>query len=740
MKILVCIPSGPLAKGLRTLLGAVLLFSFFGQRATAGITVTQNTGAGATAWPGTPLVSTVSNPASQATVGESFSSATSLGQTFTVPAGSNYTLESIALYAGGGNGTSGPAPVTVNLYDLGSVTAPNPNSYSPNANLLGSGNGVAITYTAQANGLLRLDFTGGDQVTLGAGHMYVFELAGANGTNPLPWYRTTTDTFAGGAAYRNRAWINGTNARDFSLAVYGTVTTNQPAPADCTVNAAAVKQRIDGFGAGVAFLYNSGEYGLSPQDPLPETQFDQLFGTSGTQFGLTVIRLRISPDGNHADNITDGQRAKARGVRILATPWTPPAAMKDNGSLIHGSLLPAKYGDYVAFLNNYLAQMAAAGAPVDVLSIQNEPDWDPSYEGCAWTGEQFRTFCRDFAGGLNTAVMMPESLNFNPALSDPALNDPAALANVDYVGGHLYGATVRDYPLAHSLGIPTWMTEYLENDQVVRDAQGNPVKDVNGQLTPLGDQETIVGAVATGRQIVDCLTIGNMSAYIWWKCIGDANGLLNNAGAPQRRGYVMAQFSRFIRAGDYRIDVPANTGPLGISAFKDAASGRFAIVAVNTTSLPVTQNFNLQGITLATVTPHITSATQSLEAQTAVPISNSAFAYTIPATSVVTFAGNALAAPSFSVLPASQTVVAGGSVTFTAAASGNPAPTYQWRKDGVAIPGATNGSLTLGGVTGGDSANYTVLATNSSGSVVSSTAQLLVIVPPDTAVITITVE
>jgi hypothetical protein len=62
------------------------------------------------------------------------------------------------------------------------------------------------------------------------------------------------------------------------------------------------------------------------------------------------------------------------------------------------------------------------------------------------------------------------------------------------------GAGIQDYPLAHSLGKHTWMAEYLVNDQ------------------------TINAAVDTAQQISDTLTVGNMSAYIWWKTIGDANG------------------------------------------------------------------------------------------------------------------------------------------------------------------------------------------------------------------------
>src|SRR5262245_42714488 len=78
-----------------------------GAHAFAGVTVTQNVGPGATSWPDTPIISTVSNPSAQATVGESFTGATSYGQTFTIPQGADYKLQTIYLYVGGGTGTTG---------------------------------------------------------------------------------------------------------------------------------------------------------------------------------------------------------------------------------------------------------------------------------------------------------------------------------------------------------------------------------------------------------------------------------------------------------------------------------------------------------------------------------------------------------------------------------------------------------------------------------------------------------
>ena len=85
-----------------------------------------------------------------------------------------------------------------------------------------------------------------------------------------------------------------------------------------------------------------------------------------------------------------------------------------------------------------------------------------------------------------------------------------------------------------------------------------------------------------------------------------------------------------------------------------------------------------------------------------------------------------LVAPAITTQPVSQTVTAGTSVTFTAAASGTPAPTYQWRKDGVSLSGATAASYTLASVAAANAGAYTVVATNSAGSATSTGAVLTI--------------
>jgi hypothetical protein len=106
--------------------------------------------------------------------------------------------------------------------------------------------------------------------------------------------------------------------------------------------------------------------------------------------------------------------------------------------------------------------------------------------------------------------------------------------------------------------------------------------------------------------------------------------------------------------------------------------------------------------------------------------------YAVVATNLVgsaTSTGAALviaAPPVFTAQPVSQTAAARSDVTFVVSASGGPAPTFQWKKNGVTIPGATNATLFLKGVEKADEGSYSVEASNSMGWAISNRATLVV--------------
>jgi lysophospholipase L1-like esterase len=86
--------------------------------------------------------------------------------------------------------------------------------------------------------------------------------------------------------------------------------------------------------------------------------------------------------------------------------------------------------------------------------------------------------------------------------------------------------------------------------------------------------------------------------------------------------------------------------------------------------------------------------------------------------------------PSIASQPQSRTNVSGTTAAFSVVANGTPPLSYQWQFNGANIGGATGATFTLGNVQAGDAGNYTVVVTNSAGSVTSVVAILTVLVPP----------
>ncbi|MBI2929054.1 MAG: immunoglobulin domain-containing protein [Verrucomicrobia bacterium] len=102
----------------------------------------------------------------------------------------------------------------------------------------------------------------------------------------------------------------------------------------------------------------------------------------------------------------------------------------------------------------------------------------------------------------------------------------------------------------------------------------------------------------------------------------------------------------------------------------------------------------------------------------------------ITAKATITILPGAASPPAITTQPTSQTVNAGANVTFLVAATGTDPLSYQWKKDGADVGGATSATLTRNSVTASDAGSYTVVVSNLAGSATSSAATLTVNVPP----------
>jgi glucuronoarabinoxylan endo-1,4-beta-xylanase len=364
----------------------------------------------------------------------------------------------------------------------------------------------------------------------------------------------------------------------------------------CTINLASPQQTIRGFGGSSAW-----------HGQLTDADCDKLF----TTIGLSILRVRIDPDGLWDDEIQNAKKAAARGATVFASPWSPPASMKDNNNSIGGSLLPQNYGVYVNWLNNFSSTMQSNGVPLYALSVQNEPNINVNYESCNWTATQMFNFMVNNAGSINTRVMMPETFNYLKSYADPILNNTSGAANTDIVGYHWYGANQYSaWPNAASRGKDLWMTEHFSDDQ------------------------TLNGAIATAIEVHNIITVNQANAYVWW-WVKNLNCNIITDTQILKRGYVFGQFAKFVRPGSVRV---STSGGSNISAYTNA--GKAIIVAINSGTGAVTQTFTFQNGTVASVTPHVTSGTKNMNQEAIVSVNNGTFSYTLEPKSVTTFVQN----------------------------------------------------------------------------------------------------
>jgi len=409
-------------------------------------------------------------------------------------------------------------------------------------------------------------------------------------------------------------------------------------PTNCIVNWNEVHQRIDGFGASSGF-----------RSSLTTNQADMFFSTNNG-VGLSLLKSVIVAGTTVETNLM--QMAQARGARVWCTPYSPDAAFKNNGSINGGSFLSASNQAYASELAGFVAGMEQNyGVNIYALSIQNEPDIAANYQSCLWTPQQIHDFVPYLQSALlasnvaSTRIMLAEDDNWQTNYYLTAMSDPAVATNVGIIACH-------DYDGSPPSLLPAALPRLANTNAAFWESEVSTYDPYDGSMT---------NAIYWANRIHLFMTLAGVNAFNYWWLIVDNNtddneGLTDLSGNPAKRMYVLGNYSRFIRPGFYRIGV-SNNAPTLISAYKDPASGNFAIVAANSSFNTVTQIFDLAGFTASSVTPWITSDTLSLSNQPPVGITNSAFAYALPPLSVVTFAGQSAVATTLNIRQAGFNVI-----------------------------------------------------------------------------------
>uniref|UniRef100_UPI001F52748A glycoside hydrolase family 30 protein n=1 Tax=Flavobacterium sp. Root935 TaxID=1736610 RepID=UPI001F52748A len=86
-------------------------------------------------------------------------------------------------------------------------------------------------------------------------------------------------------------------------------------------------------------------------------------------------------------------------LTLFASPWSPPAFMKDNNDILHGGvLLPEFAPSWALYYAKFIKAYEKEGIPIWGLTVQNEPMAKQSWESCIYTPEAERDFLKNHLG------------------------------------------------------------------------------------------------------------------------------------------------------------------------------------------------------------------------------------------------------------------------------------------------------------------------------------------------------
>lgn len=376
----------------------------------------------------------------------------------------------------------------------------------------------------------------------------------------------------------------------------------KPNPTKIIINPQATFQTITGFG-GANRMW--GTQFLKPSEGT------KAFGLADGQLGLSIFRVRLSSNKTEWPLIIESvKEAKKYGAKILASPWSPPPALKSNKSDIGGHLLPENYKAFKDYINEFIVYMAQNGAAVDVVSIQNEPDIKVTYESCDWTAEEMINFLKAPGQIVGAKVAAPESFNFSQNITNALLANDEASQKFDIVAGHIYGGGLAKFPAAEQKKKEIWMTEYLMNLNV---GNAGAAKWITfSEAAKWGETLKMLTSVHDAM-------INNWNAYIWWylqrfySFIGDGEEGTTN-GEVLKRGFAFSHFSRFVRPNFIRIGVDnPSTNTLKITAYKK--DNQTIVEILNTEGFSI-KNTQLSGLSPTSATAYTTTESINLEKKT----------------------------------------------------------------------------------------------------------------------------
>lgn len=294
--------------------------------------------------------------------------------------------------------------------------------------------------------------------------------------------------------------------------------------------------------------------------------------------------------------LIDAEKAAGKKLKLMLSPWSPPAFMKTNGERKNGGSLKPEYRSlWAEYLCRYILEFKNRGFEVQRISLQNEPKAVQIWDSCIYTAHEEKEFLRDF---------------LFPALQKHALCDVEVFI-WDHNKERIY-ERVRDIvdettkEMVAGVAFHWYSGDHFEALDLVRQ-QYSQLKMVVSEscieYTKFGAADGELNAGRLSHEIIGDLN-GGVCAFYDWNILLDETGGPNHVGnfchAPflfdRQKKQLLPQliqkhfyhFSHYVEPGAMRIGFSKYTDKLDVTAFQNP-DGKIVAILLNRAkdSLPV---------------------------------------------------------------------------------------------------------------------------------------------------------
>ncbi|MFG3256039.1 glycoside hydrolase family 30 beta sandwich domain-containing protein [Streptomyces sp. NPDC048172] len=270
------------------------------------------------------------------------------------------------------------------------------------------------------------------------------------------------------------------------------------------------------------------------------------------------------------------------GIRVMGTPWSPPAWMKDGGKLEGGSLKRESYEEYADYLVRTAKAYAEAGVPLDELTVQNEPLFETTYPSTHMSAAEQADFLRVLDGkltaaGLDTGLFAYDHNWDKPEYPLEVLEKTKDVERVQGAAFHCYGGQPEAQQQVRDAGERVFFTECSGTDS---DDPARTFPDTLKWQT----ENLVIRSLRSGSETVVLwnLALDAKGGPHFGNCGTRCNGVVEVEGGKAAKNaefYSLGHVSRFVDRGARRVgSTSEGSGGVQNVVFENPDGSRAAVV------------------------------------------------------------------------------------------------------------------------------------------------------------------